>query len=81
MRLEAVRSGHRLKQRLILKAITFFSKHGPPDVIRVLLYRPEFFGRRYSELVQRSLRQPSEWSVGERELFAAFVSKLNRCVF
>jgi len=27
------------------------------------------------------MRGPSEWSVGERELFAAYTSKLNQCVF
>ena len=27
------------------------------------------------------LRGPSAWSVGERELFAAFVSALNHCHF
>jgi hypothetical protein len=30
---------------------------------------------------QAVLRGPSPWSVGERELFAAFTSKLNQCVF
>jgi hypothetical protein len=27
------------------------------------------------------MRGPSDWSVGEREFFAAFVSARNRCVF
>jgi len=27
------------------------------------------------------MRGPSDWSVGERELFAAFVSSLNQCPF
>jgi len=27
------------------------------------------------------MRGPSTWSVGERELFAAFTSRLNQCVF
>jgi len=27
------------------------------------------------------MRGPSDWSIGERELFAAFTSKLNQCVF
>jgi hypothetical protein len=27
------------------------------------------------------MRGPSEWSPGERELFAAFASHLNQCVF
>jgi hypothetical protein len=27
------------------------------------------------------MRGPSEWRVGERELFAAFTSRLNQCPF
>ena len=28
-----------------------------------------------------ALRGPSDWSAGERELFAAFVSSLSQCLF
>jgi len=49
--------------------------------VRTLFYRKEFFGRRFSELTQQVMRGPSSWSVGERETFAAFVSRLNQCVF
>ena len=52
-----------------------------PGVVRTLLYRKEFFGRPFSELTQQVMRGPSAWTVGERELFAAFVSRLNQCVF
>jgi len=31
--------------------------------------------------LELALRGPSDWSDGERELFAAFVSSLNQCVF
>ena len=33
------------------------------------------------EVLDLALRGPSDWSEGERELFAAFVSSLNQCVF
>ena len=52
-----------------------------PGVVRTLLYRKEFFGRPFSELTQQVMRGPSPWSVGDREMFAAFVSRLNQCVF
>jgi hypothetical protein len=52
-----------------------------PDVARVLAYRPQFFGDPFSECLEDVMRGPSEWSVGERELFAAFVSRKNRCPF
>jgi uncharacterized peroxidase-related enzyme len=32
-------------------------------------------------MIRGSLRGPSEWSVGERELFAAATSQANACVF
>jgi hypothetical protein len=58
--------------------------HAPaeaPGVMKTLLYRPETFGRPYSAAVDRAMRGPSEWSAGERELFAAFTSHLNQCPF
>jgi hypothetical protein len=51
------------------------------DVRRMLGYREELFGRPFSEALQGVMRGPSEWSVAERELFAAFVSSLNQCPF
>ncbi len=58
--------------------------HAPakaPGVIKTLMYRPEIFGRPFSDAVDRAMRGPSEWSAGERELFAAFTSLLNQCPF
>ena len=81
MRLASVRRNHRLKQKLLLAMIRLVSRREPPDVVKTLLYRPEVFGTPMSRLFQRVMRGPSQWSVGERELFAAFVSGLNQCVF
>lgn len=52
-----------------------------PDVVKVLLYRKEFFGTAMNEVFQAAMRGPSGWTVGERELMAAYVSSLNQCVF
>jgi hypothetical protein len=51
------------------------------DVLCMLSYRPELFGHAFSEALQDVMRGPSEWTVAERELFAAFVSSLNQCPF
>ena len=51
------------------------------DVVRTLSYRSELFGRPFARALQRVMRGESEWSVGERELFAAFVSAQNQCPF
>jgi hypothetical protein len=81
MRLPKVKHGHRFKERLVLRMIAFMTRSRAPDVVRTVLYRPAFFGHRMSALTQRVMRGPSAWPVGERELFAAFVSNLNQCVF
>ena len=81
MRLANVNSGHRLPQKFTLRMIRVMSGAEPPDIVKLVMYRPEFFGRPYSDLVDEVMRGPSEWSVGERELFAAFTSRLNSCRF
>jgi hypothetical protein len=44
-------------------------------------YRSHLFGKPLTAHTQAVMRGPSEWSIGERELFAAFVSRLNQCQF
>ena len=51
------------------------------DISLALRYRPELFGRPFSELLQEVMKGPSEWTEAERELFAAFVSAINQCPF
>lgn len=80
-RLANVNHGHKLKDRLLLGMIKLVSRRPVPDVIRTLVYRRDFFGDAFSALVQRLLRGDSEWSVGERELFASFTAKLEACHF
>ena len=65
----------------MLAAIRERSGAEPLGVVKTLMYRPELFGRPFSDALDRVMRGPSEWSTGERELFAAFTSLLNRCHF
>lgn len=81
MRLECLDTGHRLPQKLTMAAIRLVTGRRLPDVVRTLMYRPEFFGRPFSALVQTLLRESGQWSAGECELFAAFVSRKNQCAF
>lgn len=81
MRISAIESPRRLSDRLLFALIRVVSGHRAPDVVRTLHYRPELFGRPIKELFQAVMRGPSEWSIGERELFAAWVSKKNECEF
>ena len=53
----------------------------PSDMRKLLLYRGDLFGDGFSAAFQEVLRGESEWSVGEREMFAAYVSVQNQCPF
>jgi hypothetical protein len=81
VRLARLDHGHTLPQKLLLRFIRFMIGAPVPDVVKTLLYRKNFFGGPHSRLTQQVMRGPSDWSVGERELFAAYVSSLNQCVF
>lgn len=80
MRLDRVRKGRGV-MRFLYPIISFKIGARVPDVVRTLMYRPEVFGKAYNEWIQEILRGPSPWSVSERELFAAFTSHCNECVF
>ena len=80
MRLQRVHSGHRWRDKLFLTFMQVVLGHAP-GVVRTLRYRREYFGKPWSRLTHHVMRGPSEWSFGERETFAAFVSHLNKCVF
>lgn len=81
MRLSVVDRRHRLRHKLLLLLIRLVSRQPAPDVVKTLLYRPEYFGRPFSELLQAVMRGDSDWAVGERELFAAFTSSQLACEF
>jgi hypothetical protein len=81
MRLKNLERGHRRGVKFFLRFVRLVSGKEPADVVKTLYYRPEFYGAAYSSLLQDIMRGPSEWPVGERELFAAFTSRLNQCPF
>jgi hypothetical protein len=80
MRLEALTHPHTLRQRLIFAFFRAFLRQVPGPVL-ALSYRRDFCGKHLARCYQQGLRRVQEWSVGEVELFAAFVSRLNRCRF
>jgi hypothetical protein len=81
VRLTALDRGHPLRTKLLFALIRVMSGHRAPDVVKTLRYRPEFFGGPMSELFQQVMRGPSEWSIADRELMAAYVSRTNACEF
>ena len=81
IRLDVIDQGHAPDEAAILAIIRERSGNEPLGVVKTLLYRPELFGTPFSEELDRVMRGPSDWSAGERELFAGFTSLLNQCLF
>jgi hypothetical protein len=81
IRLDVVDRGHAPAEAAVLDTIRERSGNEPLGVVKTLLYRPELFGTPFSEELDRVMRGPSDWSAGERELFAGFASSLNQCLF
>ena len=81
LRLAAVESGHSPENRVVLDRIREQRGSEPSGVLKTLYYRPEIFGRPFSDALELAMRGESDWTPGERELFAAFVSSRNQCLF
>ena len=81
MRLAKLDTGHTFGKKALFALIRVMSGHRAPDVVKTLTYRPAFFGGPMSALFQEVMRGPSDWSIGDRELMAAYVSRTNACEF
>lgn len=81
MRLGVLETGHRTAGRLFIRVVQGLSRKPIDPVVKLALYRPEFFGRPFLAVVAEVMRGPSYWSPAEREHFAAFTSRLNECPF
>ena len=81
MRLDVVDHEHAAGEAAFLAEIREQSGREPLGVVKTLLYRPELFGLPFSDALDQVMRGPSDWSAGERELFAGFTSLLNQCPF
>jgi uncharacterized peroxidase-related enzyme len=81
MRLTILDGGHGFGTRTLFAFIRAVSRHPVLDVIKLVKYRPEFYGNPMKAVTQDAMRGPSAWSVGDRELMAAVVAKANECRF
>ena len=79
MRLEILNSGYSFGRKVLFTFIRIVSGQPVPDAAKLVMYRPDFYGA--IKFTQEAMRGPSAWSVGDRELMAAFVSKMNECEF
>jgi uncharacterized peroxidase-related enzyme len=81
MRLEILNSGYRPGTRLLFSVIRLISGQPLPDAAKIIFYRPDFYGTPAKKFTHEVMRGPSAWSVGDRELMAAYVSKVNGSAF
>ena len=82
MRLQILENGHRPIQKIFLTLIGLMSEGGKvPGPILTMSYRPKLVGKYLAACYQEGMRGGTAWSLGEVELFAAFVSKLNECQY
>jgi uncharacterized peroxidase-related enzyme len=81
MRLDILNHGYGPGTKLLFAIIRLFSGHPLPDAAKLTFYRPDFYGARAKEFTHEAMRGPSDWSIGDRELMAAYVSKVNESAF
>ena len=81
MRLRILDSGHGFGTKALFAVIRTVSRQPVLDVIKLVKYRADFYGAPMSAVTHEAMRGPSTWSVGDRELMAAFVAKTNQCEF
>ena len=81
MRLKILDSGYRFGTKVLFALIHLLTRQPVPDAARLVFYRPDFYGAPMKGFTHLAMRGPSAWSVGDRELMAAFVSKMNACAF
>lgn len=81
MRLKILNSGYSFATKVLFTFIRLVSGQPLPDAARLVFYRPDFYGKPMTAFTQEAMRGSSVWSVGDRELMAAYVAKMNECEF
>ena len=81
MRLDVLNRGYKPGTKLLFAVIQLVSRQPVPDAAKLVFYRPDFYGSRAKEFTHEAMRGPSAWSMADRELMAAYVSRANECAF
>lgn len=81
MRPEVLNSGYPLRAKILFGMIKLMTRQPFPDAAKINFYRPDFYGNPMKQLTHQAMRGDSGWSVGERELMAAYVSSINSSEF
>ncbi len=81
MRLKILDRGSGWLQRIQYAVIRALLGGHVPGSVSVVSYRRSLFGKHFARCIQEALRARGEWTVADLEIFAAFISRLNRCRF
>jgi uncharacterized peroxidase-related enzyme len=81
VRPRVLEQGYGVGPKLLFRLIRLMSGRPVPDAAKITFYRPDFYGNHMKKFTQEAMRGRSAWSVGDRELMAAYVSKVNDCPF
>jgi AhpD family alkylhydroperoxidase len=81
VRLDILNRGYSTGTKMLFALIRVFSGQPVPDAAKLVFYRADFYGARAKEFTHEVMRGPSAWSAGDRELMAAYVSKVNGSAF
>jgi uncharacterized peroxidase-related enzyme len=81
MRPDILNRGYRPATKVLFAVIRVFSGRPLPDAAKLVFYRPDFYGSLAKQFTHEAMRGPSAWSVADRELMAAYVSKVNESAF
>jgi AhpD family alkylhydroperoxidase len=73
--------GYGVGRKVLFRLIRLVSGQPVPDAARITFYRPDFYGTHMKKFTQEAMRGRSTWSVGDRELMAAYVSDVNDSPF
>jgi uncharacterized peroxidase-related enzyme len=81
MRLTILDHGHGFGTKALLGVIRMASGFPALDIVKLVKYRADFYGKPMGAVTQAAMRGASAWSVADRELMAAVVAKTNACAF
>ena len=81
MRLAILDNGHSFGTKALFALIRTISRQPVLDVVKLVKYRTDFYGGPMQKVTHEAMRGSSAWSVGDRELMATLVAKINRCEF
>ena len=81
MRLAILDHGHRRRAKAFFTLTSLRSHVDSPDIVKTMLYRPDFFARPLLELTADAMRGPSHWTAAEREFLAMSTAQWHECPF